>query len=648
MPRTRDTAISLLLIATAVLLVFGRSIGYELLNWDDHMNISLNPMLNPPSWEGLTVFWKQPYLKLYAPMAYTAFAFEAWLSGLNIPPGQDFVPDPRVFRAANVLLHLVNSLLVFGILRTLIRSSWPACLGALLFALHPLQVESVGWVTEQRGLLSHAFGLGAALLVLTREQEKRTRANGSVIAAAIRYTVATLLLVLSLLSKPSAAVVPLMTFVLLVAAGTDWKRATALMLPWLVLAFVCIAMAKRIQPDTLNLYLPPLWQRPFIAGDALAFYMFKGLWPAGLCADYGRTPKIVMQHGSAYANWLLPGVLLLGAWFAGRKMSGPAKLLLPATILSIAAVSPLLGLVPFGFQNWSTVADRYVYLAMLGPALVLTGVSATFVSRRAISVPVVILLAGLGVLSFRQVGFWRNDETLFIRALTINPDSGLGHNHMGTLATRNRDFVGAMYHLKKAIAANPAAGQPWNNLGMVLANEERYAEARDHFVKSVSLDPLLPSVYNNLGAISQKLGDFESAVTAYRRALRFNPRLTQTWVNLGLALVHTGRHADSIPCFERAIEIQPDMFMPHRELGVLLDRMGHTNEAIAVYLRAVELAPAPDLHRRMANLYIGQNNPQRAAHQFRETLRLIPGDPEAGKGLARLEKMLADDVSETP
>lgn len=507
-------------------------------------------------------------------------------------------------------------------------------------------------------------------MILKIENRKLNIGDSGAARWGIFYASATLLLILALLSKPSASVIPLMLFVLLLVAGTSWKRAGLLMIPWLVLAGTCILVTKRIQPDTIMLYVPPLWKRPFVAGDALAFYLWKGVWPLGLAADYGRTPKIVLGHWWAYVNWIVPAALLLatgGAAFRERAIrepdttpstgSGQAYKVVPregvlfyAAILSLVAVSALLGLVPFGYQNWSTVSDRYVYLAMLGPCLALSACLAGTLDhrRRVASTTACVALAMLALLSFRQSTHWRNDDELFNHALAINPDSGLGNNYIGAEAARNDDFIKARHHLSKALDANPASGQVWNNMGMVMAKLGRYEEAMQLFLTALAKTPELPAAHNNLGAAYQNLGDFENAVLAYQEAVRRHPRLMNGWINLAMALVHTGRREEAIPHLQRAIAIAPDDYSPHRELGIVYDQLGRIDEAIAVYLRATELAGDPDLHRRLATLLLQQGELRKATYHFEQTLRLVPGDPEARKGLEYLQGATQGDGAGVP
>ena len=677
MHRTRQLILALLAIAGAITLVFGCSISFAFMDWDDPFNITLNPHLNPVTLESVAQFWRAPYGRLYVPVSYTMFALQTWISSLYSLDVAGVVQDPRVFHAVNVLLHIGVSLVVFGLLKMVVRHAWAACIGTLLFALHPLQVETVCWVTEQRGLLSHFFGLAAVLGLLKVEAgNSKTRGGRRDILC---YPVATGLFVLALLSKPSAAMIPLVVLVWAWLLELPLKKHLALMAPWVALSVMCLLLSKSQQPDTLLNFEPALWQRPFVAGDALAFYLWKLAWPFGLAADYGRTPEVVLGQWWGYATWLVPTfiLVLLPVAAAARVRHSPGygghvrprlRRPLAASALFLIPLLPLLGLIPFGYQNWSTVADRYAYLALLSPALLvavwagnikvgravpgesgpaprLAGDCSPYLgaSRRCMAGELVILVSVCALLSFRQSAHWRDGDALFARALAVNLSSGLAHNHIAAKAGDAGDYIKALKHLSVANRANPASAEVWNNLGMVKANQARYDEARDCFMKALQLRSDLASAHNNLGAAEQKLGNLDAAVEAYRHALLLNPRQLRSWINLGLVFANSGRREKAVAPLERAVALDPHDYSAQRELAVVYDQLKRDDDALRHYYRAMELQVSVEMHMRVGVLHAERDELEQSAVQFRRVLQLRPDDLSARSALQQVEAAMREE-----
>ena len=208
----------LLALATAIGLCFGRTVGYGLLLWDDDANFADNPLLNPPSWEHLARFWTAPFAGLYVPVSYTLFTLETWISAWTAGGGMHAF-DPRVLHGGTIVLHFLTACVVLRILRRLVAHDSAALAGALLFALHPIQTESVAWVTETRGTLAGFLGLLAVDRYVARASSDGSAGSWRGCAPA------TVLYVLALLSKPSAVAIPLVAAVVdRLLLGRPWKR----------------------------------------------------------------------------------------------------------------------------------------------------------------------------------------------------------------------------------------------------------------------------------------------------------------------------------------------------------------------------------------------------------------------------------------
>jgi protein O-mannosyl-transferase len=506
----RSHAIALILCLVPV-CVFAQVFRAQFVEWDDPILIFQNPHLNPPRLAGLLWHWMHAHDQMYIPLVYTVW----W--GLIRAAG---VPDPLLMHSANLLLHIGSTCLVYRIVRRLVGQPWPAAAGAILFAVHPMQVEAVAWATGMKDVLSGFLALAALATYLRFTQ---TRAK-------LHYVAATALFLLALLAKPAVAPLPLVAMTLeLAAGGASLRRAATFLVPWLIAAAVFLLIAARVQvlPS-----IPYVWPggRILVASDALAFYLWKLVWPVHLCMDYGRQPAVVLSPyfdglSIAQLTWIAPvGVALLIA--ATRN-----RILIAAGLIFVFSLLSVLGLHPFAFQNYSTVADRYVYLAMLGPALATTFLLGRFAPLRA---PAVGLLAVLGVLSFVQCGYWRDTETLCLQAISVNPGNVLAHHNLGLILANRGDVAGAMAEYQAVIAidpANPQVQPEYRYVADAEAASGDFAAAADYAGRLIALQPVMPpdqrqdlgELHRWRGGIYLREGVYQSAADDFAEALRLNP-----------------------------------------------------------------------------------------------------------------------------
>ena len=384
-------AVLMLLLVTAV---YGEVCSFHFLPfWDDDTNIHRNPLYSPLSWKSLALFWKGPFQQLYIPVTYSVWgglvALSRVIAGTSVSVGPI---NPVIFHSANLLVHLFSTGMVFLILRRLLAAQFEkkskkgisrqhllgvATVGALAFALHPIQVESVAWVSGLRDLLGGAFSLAALACFFSFLDEYRG------IRQWVSYLLATLLLLLAFGSKPGSVVTPALALLLgawlLQFRQVSFKKLLWL-LPWFLMAMAEVVMTSKSQPaaELARSLVPPL-ARPFVACDAIAFYFGKILFPFSLCADYGRSPNSALASGLLNWTWIFPLGLTAGI-LAFKKLR---CYLIPLAVFVIG-VLPTLGFIPFNFQVVSTVADHYLYLAMLGVALALALILCQVSTRTAV------------------------------------------------------------------------------------------------------------------------------------------------------------------------------------------------------------------------------------------------------------------------
>lgn len=335
--------------------VYAQCWRFEFAILDDNIHIVQNPALHRLGVDDLASFWLTIAHREYVPLTYMWWSALTRLTGRTGDDAFPFRPNPGVFHLGNMILHASCGLVLLRILRRLTPHEGAACLGTLVFVLHPLQVGSVAWASEARGLLSVLFVLLAIDWYLGSCAELSSSRAASAGAALGCF-------VLALLAKPTAVCAPLLAAV--AAAGWLGQRprdAARRLLPWLVPLVAAIGVAKFAQPDA-SIDDPVNWGwRPVVALNCLAFYVEKFIWPTRLAPDYGLTPARILAQPGALIAWIpAVGGLAALAWVlrAGRI----------AALLFVAGLLPALGLISFFGQNFSAVADRYAYLAMLGPA----------------------------------------------------------------------------------------------------------------------------------------------------------------------------------------------------------------------------------------------------------------------------------------
>jgi tetratricopeptide (TPR) repeat protein len=584
-------------IVAAVLAVFVATCGHDFVSFDDYLHLHDNPHLNPPSWSGLWQLWIASYKSEFVPLSYTLYALEAWLG--QLPPeeygGRRL--DPAVFHATSVLLHTLTTIAVLGLLRTIVQNTWAACGGALCFALHPLQVESVAWVSETRGLLAGLFSVLALWQYVSFVSDRKSRS---------RYVAATILFLLALLSKTSAAPVPLIALILDGGLlSKSWRQALRWTLPWFVLAAVFAVIMKSLQTNAQIEFITPVWARPLIAADALQFYLTKLFVPLDLAIQYDRHPRTMMGSPWLWAAWIVP-VAIVALLFALRQKR---MLWVPAALFA-AGFAPVLGLTPFLFQNFSTVADRYAYLPMLGPSLAISALLAHYRSRAVGLVAGCVLLAW-AIISYAQTAHWQNSMTLYQRALDVNPRSHLAHNNLATDYIRAGDHAAALKHAEAAVEAHPASFEAHLLRALSLSGVNRTDEAIAEYEGILERDPDYSVARLNLGVLYYRQGRMEEAISQYETVLQKSPHDADAHRKLGALLAAEGRLSEALPHLTKSVEISPQSAASHVELATALAIHGEPRDAVVHYQAALALQPA-DWHivaHRLARLLATHPDP---------------------------------------
>jgi tetratricopeptide (TPR) repeat protein len=565
--------------------VFSRLAFAGFVSFDDDFQVYANPFLNPPTLHSVARFWAHAYEQLYVPLAYTLFAAVAALSSVpghhDVSLGAAVSLSPAAFHVANIALHVANVLLCFTLILRLTGRRRTALICALVFAVHPLQVESVGWISELRGLSSACLALLALnAFALSRQAGTQGRARTSL-------AVSVLFVAGAMLCKPSAAALPLIAIAIdRVAFHTPWRKALTACAIWLAVVVPFIWATRSAQPIPAAAH-SFWWQRPFVAGDALAFYAFKTVLPLRLCVDYGRAPRWLLSHGWGYLTWLLPASLLLLAYRARRQR----PFIWLGGLLFVLFLLPTLGLVPFAYQAFSTVADRYAYLALIGVGLVASALVDHVPNRKTARRATALVAGALGLLAFAQSGHWLTSPGFLRHTIDVNPMAAFAYDNLGDTELANGDLTAALGDYQSAIGRDPTRVKTYVNLAEVYTALNRPADADEAVSRALAQPDISSDDLSNLGIVLMKMNQPARALDALAAAVKADPSSPTYLFNQANALSAAGRFQEAESAFRRCLDVAPTLVGAHTGLGIVLAETGRLPDALAEFRTAVRLQP---------------------------------------------------------
>lgn len=567
-------AIALALLAATLAAYLPVLIGGGFI-WDDDVQVVGNALLR--TWGGLASIWTsvgpgEGGTPQYYPLSFSALWLQYQLWGL----------EARGFHAVNVLLHALNAFLFWRLLRRLEVPG--ASLAAALFAVHPVNAESVAWVIEIKNVLSGAFYLGALDAFLRHEGvgpgEHGRRAD---------YALALGLFTLALASKTATVVLPGALAVLLWwKRGRMEARAAARLLPFVALAFAGGLVTLWVETGSVGAtgeeWALSWGGHAVLAGKALWFYAGKLFCPMGLTLIYPRW-DLSAPAASAYL-YPTAAVALVAALWAGRERLGRGPL--AAALLFGGSLVPVLGFINVYFMRYSYVADHFQYLA--APALMAL-FAAAFVrlpapAARAAGATALLLLGGL---TARRGAAYTGEVASWVDNLRTNPGSWLGHNNLGVLLNDAGRPADALPRFRATVRLNPRYAEGWNNLGLALLRLGALDEAEAALAEALRLRPGFADARHNLGATYAARGRHAEAVAQYEQALAAAPGLAQAWSNLGASLAAQGRLAEAAARYREALRLQPALPEAHLNLGLALAQTGELEEAVGRFEEALRL-----------------------------------------------------------
>lgn len=621
-------------LVLAIVAAYGLSLRGDFL-WDDDLHITANPTIVGPL--GLTEIWTTSRAN-YFPLVLTNFWAQHALWGLN----------PLGYRLVTLACHALAAILLWRVLLQLrVPGAW---LGAALWALHPVQVESVAWICELKNTQSAVFfllAIGGWLRWIgvgwvsdpplhaapsskggseTRPSPDRRRG----------YALALLFALLAILSKPSTVMLPVVLGLLTwwVQRRLAWRDLVPL-LPFLALSAIAAGWTiweQRVHSGAEGAEWAQTWPERFaIAGRVVWFYLGKLAWPAELIFIY---PRWSIDAASPLAFGPLAAVLGLLALLWWRR-AGALRPVFAAAVFFGALLFPVLGFFSVYFFRYSFVGDHFQYLASMGP-LTLAGAGLAVGLERLPSawprwrlmVPVA-LLATLGVLTWRESRAYRNNESLWRTTLARNPDAFMAWANLGDTLVQQGRHEEAIVAFRRALQLRPDDPPVNNDLGCELVAIGQAHLAIPVLERALQLRPGYVEAHNNLGNALSREGRSDEAIAHYQTAVKLKPTHAEAHDNLGCELVLKGRLPEAIACFEAAVRLKPDAAKYRRDLGAALGRAGRLAEAIVQFEHVAHLDPAAAAAQAvLGNALAAAGRWEEALARFQTARRLAPDDAE--------------------
>ena len=620
----RPAVIAWILVAVTLALYWPVR-GFEFINYDDPEYIIDNWHVQAGlTWDGVQWAFTTGFFGNWLPFTWLSLMLDVTLFG----------PGAGAAHLVNAVIHAVNGVLVFLLLRRMTGQHWRSAAVAALFALHPLRVESVAWACERRDVLSALFGLLALLSYARYVGQSKVQSPKS----KIFYLAALFWFACSLMSKAMLVTLP---FVLLLLdywplqRSLNWRRLLAEKIPFFVLTgfFVVLTVKLQSAAGAVDSFARlPLSERVANAFVSYARYLGKIFWPDDLALPYLLAQRWAPGQVAAAVGLIL--ILTALAVWSARRFRFAAT----GWFLFLGMLVPVIGLVQAGAQ---AMADRFVYLPTLGVLVVAVWGVAEIFSRWRLPRPVwfasaLLILTALAWRTTEQLRFWRSTENLFRHTLAMMPDNWVALNNLGLVCADAQRWAeaGALY--EHALRIYPDNSQVLNNYGNALAHQGRHAEAIAKVEQALRITPNEPASLVSLGSALAAVGRLDEAMEKFQTALKLRPNYPDACNNLGNALVLKGRLAEGIALLRHATELRPRDAGSHFNLGNALALHGELPAAATEFREALRLKPEHLSARgNLADVLMLQNNFAAAAAEYQAVLHLAPNEAELRVKLAR-------------
>jgi len=630
-----------LILALAAILPYSRIFTLGFTNFDDPGYVTQNVHVRAGlTKDGLIWALTSTGQSNWHPVTWLSHMLDCQIYGLN----------PAGHHITNLFFHLACTLLLFGVFHRMTGALGRSALVATLFAVHPLHVESVAWVAERKDVLSTFFWM---LTIWAYVRYAKTRRPAD-------YLWVMMWLALGLASKPMLVTLPFALLLLDVwplerlvlrrparaARQNDLRSSLPNLRPslnWPVLLekipLLLLAIASSIvtyiaqqkEGSVVSFHLLPFHRRLANAVVAYALYVRKAFWPSDLAAFYPRPEQIDSWR------FVLSIIFLVLVTFQAVRLWRKRPYFAMGWLWYLGTLVPVIGLVQVGDQ---ALADRYTYIPLIGLSVLAVWAGADVLAhfqipRRVIGISALALVSGLGVLTWRQVGYWKNSVTLFSRAIAVTGDNDLAYLNFGAaLASEGRlDEAVSLY--QDILRRKPNLPDIQANLGMIMAMQGKNDHAAVHYSIALRLDPSHPEANNGMGLALASSGKLAEATAHFLQALRTRPRYPEAKYNLGMVLAAQGKPQLAIEQLDEALKLRPDYAEAHEKLALVLAGLGRLDEALPHYSAAARAKPEDaEFHYRFGLALYQRHRLRDAMLELRKTVQLKPGWPDALNTLA--------------
>jgi tetratricopeptide (TPR) repeat protein len=665
---TKQVLFICLLLALVTVGVYWPVAKQGFINFDDPDYVSSNPRVQAGlTMESIRWAFTSSFSSNWHPLTWLSHMLDCQLYGLR----------PAGHHITNLLFHIANSLLLFGLLRRLTGVIWPSAFAAALFALHPLHVESVAWVSERKDVLSAFFFIltvwAYARYAEVQSLKSKVQSRGEEVQgpksnvqsqgtrntqhATRFYLLSLFFFALGLMSKPMLVTLP---FVLLLLdywplgrfplssvnapPSTPARPSTLLRLvgekiPFFVLAALSCVVTFLVQQASgamPALAKSPLDLRLANALVAYARYLGKTFWPSKLAVFY---PYSALNLDSWQV--VVAAVLLLTVTVTVVLMGRRRPYLPVGWLWFLGMLVPVIGLVQVGKQSW---ADRYTYLPHIGLFLIIAWGASALIARwkwpRLIpAVAAGLVLAACGLATSQQLSYWRNTKTLFQHAVAVTSGNFVAYTVVGNALIEEGKLPEAIEECRKALEISPEYPEAHNTLGNILAKQEKYDEAIADYRAAVRADPNYPDAHNGLSSALLKKGAFVEAEAEAREALRLTPMHLPALFSLATALHNQGKLDQAADYYHQILALKPDLYTPRRYLGNIFVAQGKPDQAISEFGMALKIRPQDaDTRVVLGVVLLQKDRIDEATAQFLEATKLQPTNAIANYQLALIHQ----------
>lgn len=599
--------------------------------FDDTLYITDNPHVQsgftPESIKWAFNYSNRPDHTYWHPLTWFSHMLDCRLFALN----------PCMHHLDNLFFHIVNSLLLFIVFRRMTGTTWESAFVAALFALHPINVDSVAWIAERKNLLSTFFWL-LTMLAYTRYSER---------PCILRYLPVFVAFALGLLAKPMLVTLP---FVLLLLDywplkrikfeaqnsknniqridGTNFSTTSILQLilekvPFFILSAISIrisTISSHCGDQIISTKSTAIGLRIANALVSYVAYIGKMIYPRNLTVFYPY-PETLPVWQVIGAFLLLVGV---SAFIVIRWKRFPY--LVTGWLWYLGTLVPVIGLMQVGL--WPAMADRWAYVPLIGVFTIIAwGISDLqsrwHVKKITISMSAATFLTLLMMVTWVQAGYWKNSFSLFSHAIEVTSNNYLAHNNLGLALKNKGDVYEAIYHYSEALRIDPEYILAHNNLGIALAEQGRTDEAFYHFSKALRLKPDFAEAHNNLGYVLAGQGKIFEAFSHYHEALRIKPGYATAQINLRKLLAERKMIDKAAAKLREALKANPENPALCYELGTLYQKTGEDDKALSVFKKLIELQPDnADIYYNISCLYSRQNKTEESIDWLKKAIRI--------------------------